>query len=447
MKSVDKTSPLPRLWLVERVPVEKFQINPKLELPQSNVKALAEIFMGSTDHEVKLLVFDLLRQICGRELRLACNCTSRGILRPEISCRTRRGGRSFYLAKMPSSEKRPDHVPGCPFSRSVKFRIDKVKRTKASAFEFAGNFALPVGRQPGSERSEVGSRHGRGSSELPKMIRMFASLLGEAGFAHLVSSDDRSQKLDLYEQFDRLRRAARSFQVAKGIPLQRVFSQSLYDKDLKALKRRIGLRYENVSADKPRTGFVALYATDIGLRKLRGPSGELSIESDILLLPGTRLEDYTGTPSLALICFAAPGDGYELKPISACAFPVFGGNCFTPVLGSLGRAVLSCLLDARHRLGSSHPHLSIEIEGPLERIVRGVLDLPDFIINSANAQTGEVRSVYCVLDHERFAGQPEARAAMTAQWRSVAGRAVFEIDAVQTDDPDTLREAISTCLI
>ena len=446
MKTEDKLSPLPRLWMVERVPVEKFQINPKLELPQSNVEAFAKTFMGSTDHELKLLVFDLLRQICGKKLRLACNCTSRGILRPEISCRSRPGGRSFYLAKMPSSEKRPDHVPGCPFSRSVKFRIDKIKRSKSSAFEFSGNFALPVGRQSDAEPGGGGPSHRRNPNELPKMIRMFASLLGEAGFAHLVSSDDPSQKSDLYEQFDRLRRAARSFQVAKGIRLQRVFAQSLYDRDVKALNRRIALRYEKIPADRPRMGFVALYATDIGLRKLRGPSGELSIESDILLLPGTNLADYAGTPSLALISFAAPGDGYELKPISACAFPVFGGSCFTPVFGSLGRSVLSCLLGVRYRFASSHPHLSIEIEAPMERLVRGTEDVPDFIVNATNTQTGEIRSVYCLLDHERFSGQAEMRETITRQWRGVAGRAVFEIDMVQLEDPEALREAISIFL-
>ena len=92
---------LPRLWMVERVRAEKFKIDPALELPNEAVRVFANLFQGSTQQAERNKAYDLLGQICGRKMRLACSCTSLGNLRPEISCRTRPGGQSFLMAKMP----------------------------------------------------------------------------------------------------------------------------------------------------------------------------------------------------------------------------------------------------------------------------------------------------------------------------------------------------------
>lgn len=438
---------LPRLWMVKRVPVEKFQINPKLELPESSVRTFTSMFQGSADHKVQLLAFDLLRMICDRKLRLACSCTADGHLRPEIMCRARRGGCSFSLAKMPSSPKRPEHLPSCPFSRNVKLTVDNVRRADRSVFGFSGNFALPISRGLPADPAEVSSRPTQAQTALPKLMRMFAALLGEAGFSHLVAKDRGAEEDDLYGQFDRLLRAAKTFNVAANLPLQRVFSKSLYDREVRAFKRRVEMRFESVDPDKPRIGFLALYTTQAEQRVLRGPSGEIEVASNVLFLPGTTEADYFKSPALALICYGAPKAGSELRPLTASIFPVYSGHCFTPLANDMARSVLKVLLAMRERLQTSHPHLAMDIEVPLERVVIGLPDVPDFKVNAVNKSTGEIRTVYALLDDKRHRRQIGARETKVTDWRNSAGRAVFVIDGDQLAKPEDLQGAIASCLV
>ena len=178
----EKTT-LPKLWLVERRPAERFRLNPKFEIPPEDVKALAAVFSGSTDHAQRVSVFDLLKQICARKLRLACDCNANGANRPEISCRSYHGGQSFGLAKMPNNEKRPDHSTTCPFNRQVRIRIDTAKRGVSSEFDYSGRFALPVildvVQEPSGQSQSSPARH----YDYPKLMRMFAKLMDAAGFS------------------------------------------------------------------------------------------------------------------------------------------------------------------------------------------------------------------------------------------------------------------------
>lgn len=446
-KPFSSSSDLPRLWMVERVPVEKFHINPKLELPESAVRTFASIFQGSSDQKLRLLAFDLLGQICGRKLRLACSCTSDGHLRPEISCRSRPGGQSFLMAKMPSSTKRPEHLPSCPFSRSVKIRVDNVRREDRAAFGFSGNFALPIERGLPADQAETSARPAQAQNALPRLTRMFAALLGEAGFSHLVAQDRSAPKDDLYGQFDRLLRAAKLFNVAANLPLQRVFSKSLYDREVRAFKRRVEMRFENVDPAKSRTGFLALYTTQASQTRLSGPSGEIEVASNVLFLPGTSEADYAGTPALTLVCYGAPRAGLELRPLNACTFPVYSGHCFTPVANDMARDVLKSLLAIRDRLQVSHAQLAIDIEVPLARVVIGHPDLPDFKVNAVNKTTGEVRTVYALVDDERHRDQIIARETIVTEWRNTAGLAAFVIGNGDLVDPEDLHGAVASCLV
>ena len=451
MKSDDKTDEhsddLPRLWMVERVPVERFEINPSLELPRSAVGIFAELFQGTSDQSERLVAFDLLAQICGRNLRLACSCTSDGNLRPEISCRKRRGHRSYMMAKMPSSTKRPDHHPTCPFSRKVKIRVDNVRRGPRSAFDFTGRFALPIDRHVVPEAPEASSRAKGPQNELPKLMRMFAALLGEAGFSHLAYDKDSASGTDLYDQFDRLLQAAQTFKVTSDLSLQRVFSKSLYPREKQAFKRRVGLRFEDVDPKKPRLGFLALYTTKVEARSLTGPSGTVDLASNGLLLPDTNIEDYQDAPALSLVFYGAADADNEVQPLSGCTFPVLSGHCFTPVANDLGRRTLKSLLTMRREIMAQRLQMRIDIEAPLERVVLGDTDLPDFKVTALNQTTGEEKAVFVLVDDQRHRHQIDVREPLISEWRKTPGRAVFVVDEDALAKTDDFQSAMATCLV
>lgn len=438
---------LPRLWMVDRVRAEKFKIDPALELPKEAVRVFANLFQGSTHQSERNRAYDLLGQICARKMRLACSCTARGILRPEISCRTRPGGQSFLMAKMPVSSKRPDHLLSCPFSRRGKIRFDKTARTNRATFAFSGWFCLPIPSDKAQTKPANRTISKPSKKNLPKLSCMFAALLGEAGFAHLVAERKALSGENLYAQFDRLLQASQTFEVVQGLPLQRVFSTSLYKREKKSFKRRIDLRFERSNPNEPRMGFLALYTTIVELRKLEGPSGSVQLASDGLLLPNTLVENYQDTPSLSLVFYGAPGAGHDLVPLKSCTFPVYSGHCFTPVANDMVRQTLKSVLTMRRDLHLKRPDISINIDVPLTRTVLASPDVPDFKIRAVNQTNGEIQTGLILVNDERHLQQSSLRGPLIDQWRQTDGQAVFLVDEEALSEPIDFQNALASCLI
>ena len=405
------------------------------------------VFSGSTDRGLQLSVFDLLKQICARKLRLACDCNANGANRPEISCRSYHGGQSFGLAKMPNNEKRPDHAAHCPFNRQVKIRIDTAKRGASSEFDYSGRFALPVvvdvTQAPSDPSRSSPARH----NDHPKLMRMFAKLMDAAGFSHLASLKADEPKPDIHGEFDRLLRAARTFHVSDGITLQRVFSKSFHPREHRAFKQRVDLRFQNTDGDKARIGFLGLYTKRMNGRVLEGPSGKVEIESDPLLLPGLDESDFADTPSLSLIFYGAPNATAPLKPLRAAVLPVYSGQCFTPVPNDMARQCLRSILGLRYRLQRTYPDLAIGIDVPLERTILGSPELADITLNAVHHKTGEIKTAHFVLKDERYLAQAEMRQSQITEWRNRTGCSVWEIDEAALSNSEDLRRALTACIV
>lgn len=439
-------SDLPRLWLVERVPVEQFEIKPHLELPESNVRVFANLFRGAQDYETRRMGSDLLQQICASNLRLACSCNPDGHLRPEIMCKTRPGGRSFSMAKMPSSTKRPEHLTSCPFSRNAALDIDKVRRVNRSAFDYSGQFSLPVDRLESEQASGGTSDRQRPPAQLPNLTRMFAALLGEAGVSHLVAEEDTASKTGLIDQLDRIERAARTFKVSQSISLDNVLIDSLYPKQFQVFEKRLQAQYEKHGADQPRKGFVLLYTTHAGTRYLRGPSGDVELRTDVQMLPNSDIDDYQDSPSLSLVFYGAPDDHNKIEPLQACVFPVYGGQLLTPIANNQARQTLRALLGLRLRMQSRLPHIKVDIQIPLERVVLAMTDQPDFIMTALNSKTDEEKTVFVLVDDDRHKREAIDRDHYISQWRDVAGRSVFLVDDMSLAGVADFKDAVESCL-
>ena len=437
-----------RLWLVKRVPPEQFVIDPSKEVDELGVQTFARVYSGTATNRERRQVFDMLSEICRAKLRLACGCRSDGPLRPEISCREYRPGLSYGMAQMPATGRRPTHDPDCPFYQTRRMRVDRAIREPVSPIEFSGRFALPVGRAiAGAITGEAQNLPSAPKHALPKILRLFCSLISASGLSHLVAEDDDTPDPDISEQFDRMMLAGHSFDVAPGIPLRRVFSRSLHPNERTAFARRVAFRFRKLDADKPRMGFLALYTRRAHDRHLFGPTGDLGLNSDVILLPGADPDEFFDKPSLSLVFYAAPNAVSAIEPQKACVVPIQSGRCFTPVSNDMARRALKVLLFMRKSLRADRPHLSINIEVPLSRVFASAVHEPDFKITGTNSQTGRTRSVYCMLHDKRHSSQEAERARLVDAWRQKPDLSVFDIDEAGLDEWHDLSDAIATGLV